>query len=290
MTDESQLMDAAEKTVDVSPGCAISQVRQARNMTTAEVAQHLKFSVKQIEALEADDYGKLHGSTLVRGMIRSYAKLLQIDVAPLLDAHSRRQIPAEVTVDLRSKRIPFPDGVRRSTRTYALLSVVILITVAGIAYEWRMAPTGPAKPVFIAPAKLTGELGPGGSVDASAKPAMPVVASPLSPEGIPSGQPYNGLEPEVAVTSVRLAKTPPLGALRRIDLEFGKDSWVEIKQGDGRTLLSQLNAAGTKQTLEGKPPFSLVIGNAPTVRLRYNDESVDLRPHFKVDVARLTLE
>ena len=290
MTDESQLMDAAEKTVDVSPGCAISQVRQARNMTTAEVAQHLKFSVKQIEALEADDYGKLHGSTLVRGMIRSYAKLLQIDVAPLLDAHSRRQIPAEVTVDLRSKRIPFPDGVRRSTRTYALLSVVILITVAGIAYEWRMAPTEPAKPVFIAPVKLTGELGPGGSVDATAKPAMPVVASPLSPEGIPSGQPYNGLEPEVAVTSVRLAKTPPLGALRRIDLEFGKDSWVEIKQGDGRTLLSQLNAAGTKQTLEGKPPFSLVIGNAPTVRLRYNDESVDLRPHFKVDVARLTLE
>ena len=290
MTDESQLMDAAEKTVDVSPGCAISQVRQARNMTPAEVAQHLKFSVKQIEALEADDYGKLHGSTLVRGMIRSYAKLLQIDVAPLLAAHSRRQIPAEVTVDLRSKRIPFPDGVRRSTRTYALLSVVILITVAGIAYEWRMAPTEPAKPVFIAPVKLTGELGPGGSVDATAKPAMPVVASPLSPEGIPSGQPYNGLEPEVAVTSVRLAKTPPLGALRRIDLEFGKDSWVEIKQGDGRTLLSQLNAAGTKQTLEGKPPFSLVIGNAPTVRLRYNDESVDLRPHFKVDVARLTLE
>ena len=218
MTDESQLMDAAEKTVDVSPGCAISQVRQARNMTTAEVAQHLKFSVKQIEALEADDYGKLHGSTLVRGMIRSYAKLLHIDVAPLLDAHSRRQIPAEVTVDLRSKRIPFPDGVRRSTRTYALLSVVILITVAGIAYEWRMAPTEPAKPVFIAPVKLTGELGPGGSVDATAKPAMPVVASPLSPEGIPSGQPYNGLEPEVAVTSVRLAKTPPLGALRRIDL------------------------------------------------------------------------
>jgi len=290
VTDESQLIDSAEKTVDVSPGYAISQIRQARNMTTAEVAQHLKFSVKQIEALEADDYGKLHGSTLVRGMIRSYAKLLQLDVAPLLAAHSRRQIPAEVTVDLRSKRIPFPDGVRRSTRTYALLTVVILIAVAGIAYEWRMAPTEPAKPVFISPAKLTGELGPGGSVDVTAKPAMPVVASPLSPEGILSGQPYNGLEPEVAVTSVRLAKTPPLGTLRRIDLEFGKDSWVEIKQGDGRTLLSQLNAAGTKQTLEGKPPFSLVIGNAPTVRLRYNDESVDLRPHFKVDVARLTLE
>jgi hypothetical protein len=34
----------------------------------------------------------------------------------------------------------------------------------------------------------------------------------------------------------------------------------------------------------------VVIGNAVNVRLKYNDAPVDLRPHFKVDVARLTLE
>jgi cytoskeleton protein RodZ len=83
---------------------------------------------------------------------------------------------------------------------------------------------------------------------------------------------------------------PKPGSLRRIELEFEKASWVEIKQGDGRILLSQLNAGGTRQVLEGKPPFSVVIGNAPMVRLKYNEEPVDLRPHFKVDVARLTLE
>jgi cytoskeleton protein RodZ len=119
---------------------------------------------------------------------------------------------------------------------------------------------------------------------------MPVVVAPVLSDAQPIGQSLIEREPEVAVTSVKLTRMPPAGTLRRIDLEFDRESWVQIKQGDGRTLLSQLNAAGTRQRLEGIPPFSVVIGNAPSVRLRYNDESIDLKPHFKIDVARLTLE
>jgi cytoskeleton protein RodZ len=59
---------------------------------------------------------------------------------------------------------------------------------------------------------------------------------------------------------------------------------------NGKVLLSQLNPAGTRQLIEGMPPFELVIGNAANVRLRYNDAPVDLKPYFKVDVAHLKLE
>jgi len=288
VTTEAQLPEETGEAADLSPGRAITRVREARNMTTAEVAQHLKFGVKQIEALEADDYSKLPGNTLVRGMIRSYAKLLQIDPVPLLEAFSRRNIPSEVTVDLRAKRIPFPDGVKRSTRAYALFTAAILLVVAGVVYEWRTSPGESTAMVFMSspkPVSGTAQLAP---TESAAAPSSPLLAAPA--EGAPTGQPEAGDEPEVAVTSVKLAKTPKPGSLRRIELEFEKASWVEIKQGDGRILLSQLNAGGTRQVLEGKPPFSVVIGNAPMVRLKYNEEPVDLRPHFKVDVARLTLE
>jgi cytoskeleton protein RodZ len=80
------------------------------------------------------------------------------------------------------------------------------------------------------------------------------------------------------------------GGSKHIQLEFSQLAWVEIKQANGKILLSQLNPAGSKQSLDGTPPFALVIGNAANVRLIYNDEPVDLRPYFKVDVARLTLE
>jgi cytoskeleton protein RodZ len=44
------------------------------------------------------------------------------------------------------------------------------------------------------------------------------------------------------------------------------------------------------QSVSGLPPLSLVVGNAAGVRLLLNNRPVDLAPHIKVDVARLTLE
>src|SRR3972149_5688838 len=117
---------------DLGPGAMLARARAERQLGIAEVAESLKYGVRQIEALEADDYGRLAGTTFVRGMIRSYAKMLRMDPAPVLNALERRNIPAQVTVDLRTKRIPFLDGNKRATRLYLALSVVVLVAIAGI--------------------------------------------------------------------------------------------------------------------------------------------------------------
>ncbi|MBK5103897.1 MAG: DUF4115 domain-containing protein, partial [Burkholderiales bacterium] len=77
---------------------------------------------------------------------------------------------------------------------------------------------------------------------------------------------------------------------KSIELQFDQVSWVQIKQGNGKTLLSQLNPAGSRKVIKGEPPFEVVIGNAASVRMAYEGAAVDLRPYFKVDVARLKLE
>ena len=46
----------------------------------------------------------------------------------------------------------------------------------------------------------------------------------------------------------------------------------------------------SRQTLRGRPPFQMVIGNAQSVKLRYEDRNIDLQPYTRVDVARLTLD
>jgi len=65
---------------------------------------------------------------------------------------------------------------------------------------------------------------------------------------------------------------------------------VEIRGRGDKLLASGLNPGGSEQTIEGKPPFSLVIGNAQHVRLSYDDRPIDLAPHVKVEVARFTLD
>jgi cytoskeleton protein RodZ len=88
------------------------------------------------------------------------------------------------------------------------------------------------------------------------------------------------------------APTPAATAAgaRRIALRFEQESWVEIRGRGDKLLMAQLNPAGSERIVEGRPPFSVVIGNAHHVRITYEDRPVDLTPHIRVEVARFTLE
>ena len=67
-----------------SAGARLAAYRKERGWTVEQVASQLNLAVRQIIALEHDDYPSLPGMPIVRGFIRSYAKLLKIDPAPLL--------------------------------------------------------------------------------------------------------------------------------------------------------------------------------------------------------------
>jgi cytoskeleton protein RodZ len=272
----SEVDPAAEQ---FSPGRTLAAARAELNLSVADVSQQIKYGVKQIAAIEADDYAKLPGTTFVRGMIRSYAKLVHLDPQPLLADLGRRDIPAPVTVDLRTNdQEPFLEGGKKSNRIYVLLSLAALLAVAVVAYEWYVSPPSTGEVVTITPKVPKSEM-------AQAPPAQ---ASAMEQ---PGGTDTQTVEPQSQATPVPVpAVSSKPGGSKRIQLEFDQLSWVEIKQANGKVLLSQLNPAGSKQSIEGAPPFEVVIGNAANVRLKYNDAPVDLRPYFKVDVARLTLE
>jgi cytoskeleton protein RodZ len=78
-----------------------------------------------------------------------------------------------------------------------------------------------------------------------------------------------------------------LGVVRMV---FEEESWVEIRDRSGNTVFAQLSPAGSRRRASGEPPLSVVVGNAAGVQLSYNDRQIDLVPHTRVDVARLTLE
>jgi len=320
------MTEAAPVTEQASPGRALASIRAELKLSVADVSQQIKYSVRQIEAIEADDYAKLPGSTFVRGMIRSYAKLLQINPAPLLADLGQRDIPAPVTVDLRpGVREPFVEGGGKSNRVYVLLSIAALVAVAVVAYEWWSNPLDTGEVVTImprtaqsderaetpAPAATPTPAAADATPAPAAADATPVPApapAPAPADAMPAPAPADAppapaILPEAAVASDALPATQPTPAalpaeaakvdasqLKRIELEFDQVSWVRIKQQNGKVLLSQLNPAGSRKVIEGEPPFEVIIGNAAGVRMAYEGGAVDLRPYVKVDVARLKLE
>jgi len=282
LSDTTEMGTASAET---GPGRILERLRTERRLSVADVAQRLKYGARQIEALEAEEFDRLPGATFVRGMVRGYAKLLETDPDPILASLDRRYVPGEISLDLRAKRIPFPQGgKRRGTRAYLFLSLLVLVVVAGLLYEWRTGAFPWARFASSAPtqqkqAKPRPAPAPRGETEQAVAP--PVVAAEMAKA------------PEIAASPPQLQPKPQpqvSGGEGRIRLEFAGESWVEIKDKDGQMLMSQLNPTGSRRIVSGRTPLSLVIGNAANVRLTYNDKSVDLKPYIQIEVARLTLD
>lgn len=263
-------------------GRTLAQLRAERKLSIADVAQRLKYGARQIEALEAEEFDRLPGATFVRGMVRGYAKLLETDPEPILGALDQSYVPGEVDLDLRDRGVPFAKSGKRGTWTYSVLLLLVLVVLAGVLYEWRFG----ALPW----ARFASSTPPPAQKQTEQQPAPAPAA--LREEPQPPAAPVAAPPASAAPAEIAAPPSPQLssGGEGRIRLEFSGESWVEIKDGDGKMLMSQLNPTGSRRVVSGRSPLSLVIGNAANVRLIYNDKPVDLKPFIQIEVARLTLE
>jgi cytoskeleton protein RodZ len=92
------------------------------------------------------------------------------------------------------------------------------------------------------------------------------------------------------ITGTPAAVPAPQAGDRELVLAYRDHSWTEVRDRNGRVLLSTMMAPGARQTLSGQGPFELVIGNAGDVSLTLDGRKVDLTPHIRQSVARLTLQ
>ena len=73
-------------------------------------------------------------------------------------------------------------------------------------------------------------------------------------------------------------------------MAFDKDCWVEIKDGNGKMVLSDLYASGSTIEQVVTAPIEILLGRSSGVtQMTFNDEVIDLKPHTRKDIARLTL-
>lgn len=81
---------------------------------------------------------------------------------------------------------------------------------------------------------------------------------------------------------------PPPGSVPLV-VKVSSESWVEVVDASGRTLLSKLLRPGDVQNLAGLPPLRVRVGNVAGTELILRGEPVDLVSRSKDNVARLEL-
>ena len=265
--------------VEVSVGQVLREAREAQNITLEDVAMRLRLMHRQVEAMETDDFGSLGQPVFARGFVRNYARLMGLQPEPLL---ARMEgAPAEPT-PVAPVEPPMPNSWLTSPWLILFLLGVLVVVAVPISLYWWLNSDAEETQHAVIPMKQV-------------SPPAPAVTSVVpSIADAPAEAPVSPIEPVVATESVVEKDVPPVAASpaerSQLHLEFGGESWVEIKDASGRTLHRQLNPAGSSANIQGQPPFDILIGNAAQARMTYNGRPIDLKPFVSVTVARFTLE
>jgi len=303
-------------------GTLLRNARLAAGMDVETLAGRLRLHPKQIEALERADLCALPSAIYVRGFLRGCARELKIDPQPLLADLDRRAGVDTSTLPAPSAgptwRFRVGDGTKPIVAV--LLFVLVLAGLVGTLIPRRTtAPVRPSSPLVQAPAPAQPAATPSAVASApppevnavaTPNPPAPVGAAPASetldlrpaahpviaPNAVPSptGQTTGGSTSgsTTKTTVSEHANNEPRGPnVSELVLRIHDEAWVEVVQGDGTTLLSQICAPGTIQTIKGKEPLHVVIGNPSGVDALFRGVPVDLARHASPNgVARLTLE
>jgi cytoskeleton protein RodZ len=210
----------------------------------------------------------------IRGYVRAYARLLDLDPVPLLD-----QLPAAGGRVVPVAREPeLAEWVRRRPGLVlgALGSVVLVLLVAGVLWLW--------------PEEGLDSLWQ--SIDGSAVTVPPVEAD-AAWEWEQAQQPVQ-IDP--ATNGATAAQSAPDAAVSltttgtdTLTLRFSADCWVEISDVDGVVLYRELHRPDDVLDLVGQAPFRVKLGHAPGVELAFRGESIALAPHTRNNVAALVL-
>ena len=266
----------------------LTHARQAAGLTIEEAARQLKFAPRQLEALEAGALQRLPGGTFVRGMVRSYARLLRVDPEPLLAQISSQVAPpdAERLAQRYRQPVPFTDGARRSNLAYVALSLVLLVAVAAVALQWRQERAGTRTLAFVPAGQMPAEAArtevAGAAAvpaEASSKGAAPAsrTASSATPASKSSASPQPATKPPVGTPQ---ASKPPVGTPQaaKPPVSTLQAAKVPVSTPQAAKPVASAPAAGSPAMTAAAAPSDTASAGTGRLALKFEGESwVEIR-------------
>lgn len=292
-------------------GARLKAGREEKKLAVADVAAKLKLTGRQVEAIEAEDLSHLPNAIFVRGFVRNYARLVDVDPDSLIAPLDVQTTVAE-TITAPSAGVVFSSNGLRRWVVLPLAALAVFLVLVAALYHWlrqgedsllvgEPPAAAPAQPLPAAPAPAPAETRP---LQLSPQPQTVPDQAPATPPREAAPAAVDPPAPAAAETQARPAAPAPAAASaagtekpaparpaggHTLRFEPALDAWIQVVDGKG-SRFSKLVRAGSAESFSGEPPFRLVVGEAARVRMSYDGHVIDLTPFIGQKVARLTLE
>ena len=280
-------------------GAMLRSAREKRGLHIAALAASIKVPQRKLEALESDRYEELLDLTFTRALAQTICRTLKIDAQPVLDRLP--QVPGaapKLQHVSNGLNAPFRERPGRDEpadmswlgRPVVWGTLLVLIAAAVVAFApsrflERLKGALPSSPSASSPASgAVSVLPPAGAAPSVVEvvPTSPVVGGAVTSTSL--GAPA-AVETPVAAA---VAATMPAGA-GLLGVKATGETWIEVQDARGQTLLSRKVAAGESLGLNGDVPLRVTIGNATHTQLTFRGQLVDLKANTEGNVARLQL-
>ncbi|WP_328355511.1 DUF4115 domain-containing protein [Streptomyces sp. NBC_00445] len=247
--DERPFEDDREE-ARLSIGRVLQQARIAAGLTVDDLTNATRVRLPIVHAIEADDFGPCGGDVYARGHIRTLAKAVGIDPAPLLaqyDAdHGGRPAPTPAAPLFEAERIR-PE--RRGPNWTAAMVAAIVAVVGFVGFTAFKGGDGGDKTQVAE-----------GSTPSTSKTASP---TPTKPD-----------EPKPDPTDSAIAAAPQDKVTVQVSAADGR-SWISAKDHNGRLLFDGLLKQGESKTFQDSEKINLVLGDAGAIQLYVNGKKID---------------
>lgn len=322
----AELQDTDKETGDnqpqshpVSLGEVLQAARLAKDLTQQDISNNLRYSVKQVNALENGQFDLLPDAMITRGFIRNYAKLLEIDAEPLLASY-RQSVSSETDKIIAVRSSMRPVQLTKESQPwlkYILASILVLLFLLAWLFYVDYMPKSPnvsdekTPEVIEEIAPATAEPLPEAALPAAERSAEGDVVTPdlLAAPNVGlngSAQVPTNVADVKSVDLLSQADFKPLApsatqqiqapanaakpADKTVSMAFTADTWVSITDKFGKVVYEKLSRNGDQETINATLPLNLVIGNASGTKLTFGGKDIDLAANTKDNVARITLE
>jgi cytoskeleton protein RodZ len=280
-----------------SPGQVLANQREESELSLREVADVLNLPISTLEDIEADALDRLPAAVYTRGYVRAYARYLRLDPDPIVAALAYSG-SSEAAAVRKPQQTLF--DLNNPNLRMVLIGCTALLVVACL---WYFLSSSEDSSSAAEPMGTDAEVS---GVEPNLADERAIQLETITPEPLADTAQESVLETgqviEMSATAIELpsVQSAPVVAdestrrltangSEQLQLTFTDECWVEIKTTDGTTLYDDLGGAGVIWKFLGEGPFQLLLGYAPGVTLRFNDEQVSLVPHTRNNVARLVL-
>ena len=284
-----------EEIISKSPGLILRDARESQSLTENDIALALNLPIYVITSIEADRAAGTRSSVFMRGYIRSYARLMDLDGDPLVDLYDEKN---SVKVGLSLSTVGSGNmgtlgsvgaekhGARQIKWILSLIPLLMIGLWAGRNFVEES--TDPTLEEFDSKEVVTieeKEKSPSQTNDLNK-----ANLSIFPKEEVITVPEHRDNKGSIDIqSSMHGLKSNELIASDTLLFSFGEDCWVEVQDGSGELIYGDLSRAGSTLEVSGIPPLRVLLGYAHGVSLMHNGSRVALAPHTRNNVASFVL-